>query len=377
MKLRMTIMLASFLCIAGLSGGSGQSVPRVWDDRELASMELPLAYPEASPKHISSDYYYRIPARPIYKSYPIYAPGKEPRGYTEWLEQQEPEIVFDATTLKSAKDWIQAGEIVFDAPIGYGATFKLSQVRDLDWYRRIGAPVTRDGVMPFSRYVIRKKGVIEVGSGGCVMCHARVMPDGSFLKGAQGNFPVDRAIGYNLRQQAAEAKDPQEFLKQIRLGQRAFFAAPWLQPDPAARIDTMSLDEIAAAYEAIPSGVSTRVNLSLFSPVQIPSLILIADLRHLDHTGVVLQRSIADLMRYVALVQGANSFDRFGGFALIENLPDPSLLNRYSDEQLYALAQYLYSLKPPRNPNRFDSWAQRGQVVFSREGCAGCHTPPP
>jgi len=75
-------------------------------------------------------------------------------------------------------------------------------------------------------------------------------------------------------------------------------------------------------------------------------------------------------------VQGENSFERLGAFALIANLPEPSLLNRYSDEQLYALAQYLYALKPPRNPNRFDSWAQRGQVVFSREGCAGCHTPP-
>src|SRR5438552_9357153 len=98
------------------------------------------------------------------------------------------------------------------------------------------------------------------------MCHARVMPDGSFFKGAQGDFPVDRAIGYNLRRQAADAKEPEELLKQVRLGQRAFFATPWLKLDPAARIETMSLDEIAAAYESIPAGVSTRVNLSLFSP---------------------------------------------------------------------------------------------------------------
>jgi len=30
----------------------------------------------------------------------------------------------------------------------------------------------------------------------------------------------------------------------------------------------------------------------------------------------------------------------------------------------------------PPNPNRFDAMAARGQKVFEREGCAGCHTPP-
>ena len=50
--------------------------------------------------------------------------------------------------------------------------------------------------------------------------------------------------------------------------------------------------------------------------------------------------------------------------------------SRYSDEQLYALALYVYALQPPPNPNQFDALAQRGQKVFQREGCAGCHTPP-
>ena len=370
------LMLWTLVWLISLLAASGQTLPKVWDAVELASFELPLVHREASARHVSPDYYYRIPARPIYKSYPIYAPGKEPAGYMQWLEKQEPEVVFDASKLKSDRDWIKAGEFVFDAPIGYGATFKLSQLRDSKWYERIGVPLTKDGVMPFSRYVVRKKGVVEVGSGSCLMCHARVMPDGSLLKGAQGNFPSDRAVGYNLRQQAAEATDPQEFLQQIRLGQRAFFAVPWLDPDPMARIDTMSIDQIAAAYEAIPAGVSTRVNLSLFSPTQIPSLIGIADLRHLDHTGIAVQRSITDLMRYIALVQGANSLDHFGELALFDQVPDPNLLDRYSDEQLYALARFLYSIKPPANPNKYDSTARAGRDVFAREACAGCHTPP-
>src|SRR5215216_415019 len=71
-------------------------IPRVWDDAEMAGLQLPLVDANASPKQISSDYYYRIPVRTIYKNYPVYAPGKEPAGYLESLKQQEPESAFDA-----------------------------------------------------------------------------------------------------------------------------------------------------------------------------------------------------------------------------------------------------------------------------------------
>src|SRR5262245_30685825 len=64
-------------------------IPKTWDDPEMASLELPPADPAGSPVHVSADYYYRIPVRPIYKSYPVYTPGKEPAGYEEWLKQQE------------------------------------------------------------------------------------------------------------------------------------------------------------------------------------------------------------------------------------------------------------------------------------------------
>jgi hypothetical protein len=70
-------------------------IPRVWDDAEMAALQLPLVDANASPKQIASDYYYRIPMRTIYKNYPVYAPGKESAGYLEWLKQQEPESAFD------------------------------------------------------------------------------------------------------------------------------------------------------------------------------------------------------------------------------------------------------------------------------------------
>ena len=352
------------------------AVPRVWEASELTAFELPLVRADRSAKHATPDYYYRLAVRPIYKSYPVYAPGREPAGYMDWLAQQEPAIAFDASASRTDADWISAGEAVFDAPLGYGATFKIAALHDPPWYERNHVPVTKDGVMPFSRYVVRKKGVVEAGSGSCLMCHARVMADGTLLKGAQGNFPADRILADNLRRQAAASKDPAALLDGIRLGQRTFYSMPWLSPDPIARVASMSIDEIARAYDAVPVGAATRVNLSLFAPAQIPDLIGVQERRFLDHTGLVQQRSVADLMRYIAIVQGANAFDRFGDFLLVDPAPDPTTMDRYSDEQLYALGRYLYSLEPPPNPNRASATTERGRRLFAREGCDVCHTAP-
>jgi len=159
------------------------------------------------------------------------------------------------------------------------------------------------------------------------------------------------------------------------------FAAPWLRPDPLARIEQMSLEELAAAAEADPPGVMARHGSSPSQPIQVPDLIGIKDRRYLDRTGLVRHRDMGDLMRYAALNQGGDGLSRIEGFRPVEllfggKLPDPAMLDRYSDEQLYALALYIYSLTPPPNPNRFDALAARGQKVFERDGCAVCHTPP-
>jgi hypothetical protein len=87
---------------------------------------------------------------------------------------------------------------------------------------------------------------------------------------------------------------------------------------------------------------------------------------------LVRHNSIGDLMRYSSLVQDIIGRARFGGTIT----PPTGSGARYSDEQLYALALYLYSLKPPSNPNAFDRLAAEGRTVFEREGCGSCHTPP-
>src|ERR1043165_9132438 len=132
--------------------GTLLQIPKTWNDKAVADLEVPLADPRYSPVHVSSDYYYRMPVRQIYKSYPIYAPGKEPPGYIEWLKQQEPEIAFDPAKLKTEQDWIKAGELVFNAPIFFNALNQLSDVRDPAWYERTKMPVSSDGIMPYNVY---------------------------------------------------------------------------------------------------------------------------------------------------------------------------------------------------------------------------------
>ncbi|HEX6497265.1 MAG TPA: di-heme oxidoredictase family protein, partial [Acidobacteriaceae bacterium] len=87
----------------------------------------------------------------------------------------------------------------------------------------------------------------------------------------------------------------------------------------------------------------------------------------------------ADLMRYAVINEGLDMSAYYGDFQ-----PDSQGLGgfgaepgtRYSDEELYALALYIESLKPPPNPNPFDDHARHGQQIFQREGCPTCHTPP-
>jgi hypothetical protein len=91
--------------------GAALSVPKTWDDAAMATPEVPLANAIGSPQHVSADYYYPIPVRPIYRSYPIYAPGHEPPGYVNWLKRQEPVIVLGdkdhRPPLETQADWLK------------------------------------------------------------------------------------------------------------------------------------------------------------------------------------------------------------------------------------------------------------------------------
>jgi len=364
-------------------------IPRTWNDQAMTALEVPLANPVGSPKHVSAEYYYKIPVRPIYKQYPVYAPGHEPPGYMDWLKQQEPVIVWDdrghRPALQTEVDWIKAGEMVFDSDIlfvgEHGGLFTLSDIRNGEWYEKTRMPVTREGRLPFLNYVIREKGNVELGDFACAMCHTRMMADGSLLKGAQGSLPFDRAMSF------AYSTDLAAHPESAHLNERGLFAVPWVRPDPLLVEEGMSSLQLAEIHEGIPPAVLARHGSSPFYPPQVPDLIGVKDRHYLDRTGLDQQREIVDLMRYAALNQGADDYASYDGFvpaaADFKTLPPPDKLNpdvaqpdRYSDEQLYALALYIYSLQPPANPNKLDAVAAHGQKIFERESCAMCHTPP-
>ena len=347
-------------------------VPRTWEKSRIETLALPIAKPEFSPVHLDEATYYRIPERVIYKSYPVYAPGREPAGYQDWLKTVEPEVAFDSSRLKTPEDWVAAGEVVFNAPTSLHPLFFTPQnLRDPHFFTRTGMPVAKDGTIPFARWVVQRKGSVELGSMGCNTCHTRILADGRVVAGAQGNNPNDRE-GALLLQATAVAIGPDKTLAQVR-GFAKQFEMPWLPDDINRLARSMNLDEFITAGLSIPPGVSARANTSMLLPPQIPDLIGVADRHFLDHTGLIRQRDIGDLMRYASLAQDLFSSDRYGT-ANTAAPPVPAVRN--SDPQLYALALYLYSLQPPPNPNRFDAGAERGKALFTREKCAGCHTPP-
>lgn len=328
-------------------------VPKVWDDPEMESFELPLATPSASPKHVSSEYYYRIPIRKIYRTYPPAGPGQNFEEYAGRIRQMEPELVdFDTSKFKTKEDWIRAGKAVFEAP----------------------ASLIPDGVKQnsfLSRYVVRQKGHLDQGNFSCANCHTRRLSDGTLIPGAQEFFTQEYVL-----QNLPIRTPPREVVERARIRTRQFFATPWLNPDPNTAFVS---DEEFIDLNRFRAGTRPRMGTSLHSQVQIPDLIGIKDRKYLDHTGMVQHRSIADLMRYAATNQGEGhmqALSRYGAFLPMGELPDPNTLERFSDEQLYAVALYIYSLEPPPNPNRFDALASQGQKVFTREGCANCHTPP-
>ena len=165
-------------------------VPKTWHRAALEAMQVPLADPRYTPVHVGAEYYYKIPVLPIYKSYPVYLPGREPGGYEEWLKHQEPQIAFDPAKLKTGADWIRAGELVFDAPFRFSPyTAESFERRYVRVHRQQKLPETSDGSIPYYRIVIRKRGVLELGSRSCGSCHTRIQPDGTVIKGAQGTFP--------------------------------------------------------------------------------------------------------------------------------------------------------------------------------------------
>ncbi len=374
---------------SGSGGSGGSGIPRTWDEARLDAQHVPLADARVHVTQVSAQTYYAMPERSLYRSYPIYHPDREPPGYLAELEQKEPEVLsFGTTRSRTEREWLEYGREVFQLPTGsdadaFGTIVSREQVRDPRWYEQVSWD--RDtGIMPYARWWIREKGKVEVGTLSCAMCHTRVMPEGGMVTGAQGNFPFDRNGAEIMRAALPAFPDEQQALAAYRSFDVLLYGIPWRMADPFERLAPVTLEKYIAIYAAIPPGVLARFGTSPLQPVQVPDLIGVRHRRYLDRTGLVRHEEIGDLMRYAALNQAAEVLTRYGDF--VPAGPDlsqisPALLTRFSDEQLYALAKYIYALTPPANPNLPRTTEQRGHVargkkVFERLNCGLCHRPP-
>jgi len=375
MRTKASVVGSTILAIAGT--GAAQTfhpdIPRAWDDKEVARFELPLAQRDRSPRYLTAEQYYALKVRPIYRTYPVYIAGREPAGYIDGLERKEPEIAFDASKLRTKEDWIRAGEAVFEAGVLDIARRAGARTGGIPSPRGVIFPTTNEGVIAFGRYVVRQKGLVEVGFDSCVGCHVRILPDGTAWNGAQLDVAIERADIGRIR----DPSNPEAARRALDL-EWARSAAPWIMS--REEFDkVVTVDELVRRKETMQAGIRVREGSGSSHPTHIPSLIGLEKLRYLDSTGLVRQRSIGDLMRYVIVNYGLADIAHYGDFQ-----PSPTPLRagnadagtRFSDEQLYALALYIYSLQPPPNPNVSDERARHGQRIFQQQGCPSCHTPP-
>lgn len=368
-------------------GAPRQTVPRTWDEAALVDYELPPPDTSIHPEFLSSEYYYALRERVIHRTYPVYRPDVEPAGYLDSLAALGPRSALDTDTLGSEEEWIRAGELVFDSPqiffpvaAGGPTTAFLAPAM-----AAAGQPTTPDGIFPWVRYVVTEQGV-ALGVGACANCHTRLMPDGSVVKGAQGNYDFD-----GLMAGLPTAAGPQLGPRLVGAISHEQFAAPWIDHESQDILNAISPAQDSAFRAAIPPGVLTRQGTNYAYPARIPDLRGVRDLAYLDATGLVRHRDIGDLMRYAAFNQFADHLTRYGDFVPSlgvgrgTTLPPPDEVRspfngpftRFTDAQAYALALYLYELEPLPSPHVFDDRTMAlGERVFIEEGCVTCHSPP-
>ena len=353
-------------------------VPRVWDEKGFEGWQLSIAGQNFTAGHFTEEEYYRAPIENV-RTYPVYAPDREPKGYWDLLNSIGPKPLIEPEKIKTDREWVDAGRRVFEE-----FDFVASRRYDEELIRKLRcSSITRlerkieplpDGTLPYVRWVVTQKG-IAISLKECAGCHLRWVPGtGAGAKpyyGAPENVPFPN-FGFSFVDLGAGAYLPRgDDVPTIRW--RSHFV-PWISNSIHARIKTMTNQEWGAwDDESNGIGMEARWDGSIYYPTKIPDLIGIKDRKFFDHTATHRHRGIEDLMRYAAQVMSADT-PHFGPYDIVPRT-DRRVPYRLSDEALYAMAMYIYSLEPAPNPNRFDARAGAGQKIFTAN-CAGCHTPP-
>ena len=274
---------------------------------------------------------------------------------------------------RTESGWIETGRRVFeemDVP-NFRSTDPqiIAMVRSGEELARRGGRAENDGRVLGLRWVPTSKG-LSLGVSDCSGCHTRVLPDGSLLNGAPFNVPLNGVTGELV------ARGTPSFFPGDSLAIATWreFTVPWIRNDIHDSMRAMTEGEIGTLFGSTPPGAFARFNGSPYYMTKVPDLIGIRDRKYIDHTGTHRLRGPEDVMKYAALVSCCDPAD-FGPHRILTDA-QRTILYRMPDDLLFALAEYLFSLEPPPNPNAGDPRAAAGRAVFRREGCASCHAPP-
>jgi hypothetical protein len=345
----------------------------MWDDAGLATWGTPVAGLNVRPGYFSSAEYYRAPIDNL-RTYPVYLPDREPAGYWEVLRKKHPEPLIELNKTRTKAEWIVAGKRVWeelDVPIfRLFDSESIALARSSDHFRDSKPYVQPDGSIFGYRWVVTSRGIALTLSE-CSSCHVHHMDDGTAIAGPGFNRPIGDSLGSRMADVGNQLEFPGDSYQRATYRQ---YAVPWIKDDIHKAFTSMSRQEAEAIFAAQIAGVIDRTNGSPFYIAKVPDLIGFADRAYIDHTATHRHRGPADLMKYAALVSFSDSMD-FGPHRILSDA-QRKVLYRSPDEALYALAEYIYSLKPPPNPNPFNDLAARGKEIFAKTGCSGCHTPP-
>ena len=366
------MLLIELAGMAAQSGGPTRRAPRFWNDRELAEWATPIAALDVRPSHFSERQYYAAPEAEWVRTYPVYFPGREPANYWEKLSATKPEPLIRPGA-KTAGDWVDSGRRVFeemDIPAFRSTDPQvIAMARSAEEFARRGGRAEKDGRVLGLRWVPTSNG-LSLGLSDCSGCHTRVMPDGSLLNGAPFNASLNGVQG-ELANRGTSIFFPGD---SPAIASWREFTVPWIRNDIHDSMKSMTEAEAGALFGSIPTGAFARFNGSPYYMTKVPDLIGIRDRKYIDHTGTHRLRGPEDVMRYAALVSCCDLAD-FGPHRILTDA-QRKIFYRMPDELLFALAEYLFSLESPPNPNTGDPRAAAGRAVFQREGCARCHTPP-
>lgn len=358
-------------------------IPQVWDDAALAEWATPLAGLNLRPAHMKVSEYYALRIENL-RTYPVYAPGREPEGYWEKLQDIGPRPLIAPQELKTEADWVEAGKRVFDElDFLHLRTLDAKFIDEVRNGSNAPSRVLPDGTLFGMRWVPTARGVALTFSN-CSFCHVMFLPDGTRVPGAPfrtiaprppETFRVWPVISRVQLEKGVLVGAPPFLMPGEPIGKQMYraYGVPWRKDDVHETLRSAQQADYEALDLAARAGGIPRWNGSPLFPAKVPDLIGIKDRKYIDHTATHLHRNLGDLMRYAALVTSAEAAE-FGPHKMIGQNTTRSGV-RPPDEALYALALYIYSLQPPPNPNSFGEKAAAGQKLFGRD-CAGCHVPP-